>query len=106
MTCDEPVRADLGFETLECRRDFCKIRWFRQIKRMDSTRLPGKLLEDEWDGIKSRGRPRKSWFSQVSALMKELSRMSKQSKKHSKKKSVRILTWPCSIIPNCMPIES
>ena len=71
-TCDEPVRADLGLETLKCRRDFRKLKWFRKIKHMDSSRLPGKLLENKWDGIKSRGRPRKSWFSQVSALMKEL----------------------------------
>ena len=52
-TCDEPVLADLGFETLKYRRDFRKLKWHYKIKRMNDERLPLKLLASEWDKVKS-----------------------------------------------------
>ena len=71
-TCDEPVRADLGLETLKYRRDFRKLKWYRKVKRMNNERLPFKLLSNEWNKVKSRGRPRKCWLSHVNSLKKEL----------------------------------
>ena len=71
-TCDEPVRADLGLETLKYRRDFRKLKWYRKVKRMNNERLPFKLLSNEWNKVKSRGRPRKCWLSHINSLKKEL----------------------------------
>ena len=71
-TCDEPVLTDLGLETLKYRRDFRKLKWHYKIKRMNDERLPFKLLANEWDKVKSKGRPRKCWLAHVNSLKKEL----------------------------------
>ena len=71
-TCDEPVLADLGLETLKYRRDFRKLKWYYKVKRMTDERLPFKLLANEWDTVKTRGRPRKCWVARVNSLKKEL----------------------------------
>ena len=39
---------------------------------MNDERLPLKLLSSEWDKVKCKGRPRKSWIAQVNSLKKEL----------------------------------
>ena len=57
-TCDKPVLADLGLETLNYRRDFRKLKWHYKIKHMNDERLPFELLANEWDKVKSKGR---SW---------------------------------------------
>ena len=71
-TCDEPVRADLGLNTLKNRRDFRKLKWYRKVMSMNDERLPYKLLSNEWDKVKCKGRPKKSWLAQVDILKKEL----------------------------------
>ena len=71
-TCDEPVRADLGLESLKCRRDFRKLRWYRKIMCMNNKRLPIKLLSNEWEIVRCKGRPRKSWLAKLDVLKKEL----------------------------------
>ena len=71
-TCDEPVREDLGLETLKCRRDFRRLKWYRKVMCMNSNRLPIQLLLNKWDNVKCRGHPRKSWVAQVDSLKKEL----------------------------------
>ena len=73
VTCDEPVLADLGLETLKCRRDFRILNWYPQIMCMNDERLPLKLLlSSKWDKVKSKGHSRKSWLAQVNSLKKEL----------------------------------
>ena len=71
-TCDEPVLADLGLEALKYRIDFRKLKWHYKIKLMNDERLPFKLLANEWDKVKSKGRPRKCWLAHVNPLRKEL----------------------------------
>ena len=39
---------------------------------MNDERLPFKLLANEWDKVKSKGRPRKCWLTRVNFLRKEL----------------------------------
>ena len=39
---------------------------------MNDERLPFKLLANEWDKVKSKGRPRKSWLTHVNSSRKEL----------------------------------
>ena len=39
---------------------------------MKDEKLPFKLLANEWDKVKYKGRPRRSWLSQVEILKKEL----------------------------------
>ena len=39
---------------------------------MNDERLPFKLLANEWDKAKSKGRPRKCWLAHVNSLRKEL----------------------------------
>ena len=39
---------------------------------MKDERLPLKLLANEWNKVKCKGRPRRSWFAQVEFLKKEL----------------------------------
>ena len=56
-TCEEPVLADLSLETLKYRRDFRKLKWHYKIKHMNDERLPVKLLANERDKVKSKGRP-------------------------------------------------
>ena len=71
-TCDEPVRADLGLETLKYRRDLRKLKWYRKVKRMNDESLPFKLLSNEWNKVKSKGRLRKCWLVHVNSLKEEL----------------------------------
>ena len=71
-TCDEPVLADLGLETLKYRRVFRKLKWYYKIKRMNEERLPLKLITNEWDKVKTKGRPRKCWLAHINSLKKEL----------------------------------
>ena len=44
-TCDEPVGADLGLETLICRRDFRNLNWYREIMFMNDETLPLKFCQ-------------------------------------------------------------
>ena len=55
MTYDDSVLADLSLETLNCRRGFCKLKWYCKMKIVNYERLPSKLLSDEWDKVKSKG---------------------------------------------------
>ena len=48
-TCDDPVHAELGLETLKYRRDYRKLKWYRKVKYMNDERLPFKLLSNEWN---------------------------------------------------------
>ena len=90
------MRADLGLETLESRRDFCKLKWYCKIKHMNSQRLPSTLLTNRWDSIKCRGHPRKSWLAQVDSLMKDL-----DDKDLAIKLIREAINKPCSISQNC-----
>ena len=69
---DEPVHADLGLQTLKCRRDFHRLKWYNKIMCMSDKRLPGKLLSNKWNNKKCKGCPRKSWIAQGDSLRKEL----------------------------------
>ena len=69
-TCDEPLVVDLGLETLKCRRDLHKLKWYQKILCMNDSRLPVKLLSSKWDKMKCKGRPRKSWGARVDSLLK------------------------------------
>ena len=44
--CDKPVHADLGLETLKCRKDLRKLKRYRKILCMNDCRLqsPGQSL--------------------------------------------------------------
>ena len=43
-TCDEPVLADLGLETLKYRRNFCNyITWYFKVKCMNDERLRSQM---------------------------------------------------------------
>ena len=64
-TCDEPLCANLA---LKKRRDFCKLNWYHKVMCMNNKRLPFKLLSNEWDKVKCKGHPRKSWLAQVDSL--------------------------------------
>ena len=39
---------------------------------MNEERLPLKLLTNEWDKVRIKGYPKKSWLGQVNLLKKEL----------------------------------
>ena len=56
-TCNEPVRTNLALESLECRRDFCRLNWYQKIMCMNEKRLPCKLLSNKWDNVKCKGHP-------------------------------------------------
>ena len=71
-TCDEPVRADLGLQTLKSRRDFRKLKWYYRVSNLPELRLPGKLLSSKWERAKCRGRPRKCWLTYVESLKKRI----------------------------------
>ena len=69
-TCDEPVCADSGLETLNCRRAFCRLKTkqYCKIMCMNDKRLPVKLLANKWISVECRGHPRKSWVAQARSL--------------------------------------
>ena len=46
-TCDEPLCADIGIETLKHRRDFRKFKLSHKGMSMNHKRLPCKLLSNE-----------------------------------------------------------
>ena len=76
-TYDEPVCANLALETLRYRKDVCKWKWDRKVKRMNDQKHPFKVLSDEWNKVKSKGCHWKCWFAHVHALKKELSLLNK-----------------------------
>ena len=49
-------------------RNFCKIKWYCKLMCMNDERLPFKLSSNEWDEVKCKGCPRKSWLAQVDSL--------------------------------------
>ena len=67
-TCDEPVHADLGLQTLKSRRHFSKLEWYRMVMCTNCKRSPAKLLPNKWDNVKCRGHQRKLWCIRVDAL--------------------------------------
>ena len=71
-TCDEPVRGDLGLEALKSRRDFRRLKWYYKVLQQPEVRLPFRLLSTNWESIKCRGRPRRSWATAIETLKKEL----------------------------------
>ena len=78
---------------------------------MNDERLPFKLLANEWDKVKSKGRPRKCWLAHVNSLRKELDLQDKilerkLIKKPLTEESVRNLRWLCVINPNCVFIRN
>ena len=60
------------WKRLKYRRDFRKLKWHYKIKHINDERLQFKLLANEWDKVKSKGRPRKCWLAHVNSLRKEL----------------------------------
>ena len=64
-TYNEPVRTDLGLETLKYRRDFHKLKWYCKVTRMSDERLPFKLLSNEWNKVKSKGCHQKFWLAHI-----------------------------------------
>ena len=56
-TCVEPVRADLGLETLKYRRDFLKLKCYRKVKHMNNEILLFNLFSSQWNAVKSKGSP-------------------------------------------------
>ena len=69
-------------------------------------RLPFKLLTNEWDKVKCKAHPRRSWLAQVELLKKELGLEDQVldikiiKKALEQKESGRSLKWPYKIIPN------
>ena len=70
--CDEPVHADLVLKTLKNRRDFHNLKWYGKVMRMNDKRLPFKSLSNDWDKVKYKGHPKRSWLAQVDSLRKQL----------------------------------
>ena len=56
----------LDVKTLKNRSDFKnKPKWLLKVMCMNDRMLPFKLVSNEWDKVKCKGCPRKTWFSKV-----------------------------------------
>jgi len=42
-----------------------KISWLGHLERMEEDRMPGKIITQELEGTRRRGRPRKRWKEEV-----------------------------------------
>ena len=42
-TCNEAARGDMGLETLQCRRDKAKLKWWYKLASMSGYRYPRQL---------------------------------------------------------------
>ena len=67
-TCNEAVRGDMGLETLQCRRDRSKLKWWYKLAAMSEDRYPRHLFDNHWDIKPRRGRQRKAWGRLVDDL--------------------------------------
>ena len=56
--CASACRSGFG-NALKYRREFRKVKWHYKINHMNDEKLSFKLLANEWDKVKSKGRPRK-----------------------------------------------
>ena len=60
------------FEPNVNKRDRGDNKWYRKVVCANDKRLPFVLSSLEWDKVKCKGCPRKSWLAQVASLKKEL----------------------------------
>ena len=71
-TCNEAVRGDMGFDTLQSRRDRAKLKWWYKLATLPEDRYPKQLFNQEWNIKPRRGRQRKVWSRMVDDLFKSL----------------------------------
>ena len=58
----------MGLETLQCRRDKAKLKWWYKLATMSEDRYPRRLFNQDWDIKPRRGRQRKAWGRLVDDL--------------------------------------
>ena len=71
-TYNEAVRGDMGFYTLQSRRDIAKLKWWYKLAALPEDRYPKQLFNQEWNIKPHRGRQRKVWSRMVDDLFKSL----------------------------------
>jgi len=67
---DEPVMNILEEETITDRIQKRRLTWFGHMERMEDNLLPHKMLHCYIEGVRSRGRQRKTWIDNVKEDLK------------------------------------
>lgn len=62
---NDDIRTSLCVNSVDEAARINRLRWFGQVQRMDDSRLPKKVLNEEVIGIRSRGRPRRRFLDSV-----------------------------------------
>ena len=71
-TCNEAVKGDMGLESLKCRRDKAKLKWWYELLKMPENRYPKQLFNQRWNIKPRRGRQRKMWGRIVEDIFESL----------------------------------
>ena len=73
-SCNEPVRGDMGLDTLQIHRDRAKFKWWYKLTTfcLRIATLPKQLFNKEWTIKPHRGRQKKVWSRMVDDLFKSL----------------------------------
>ena len=60
-TCIEVVGGDMGLESLKCRRDKSKLKWWYKLMKMPENKYAKQVFNQKWNIKPRRGRQRKMW---------------------------------------------
>ena len=70
--CNEAVKGNLGIDSLQCRRDKAKLKWWYKLVTMPEDRYPKILFGQDWNKKLRRGRQRKVWSRLVDNIFVSL----------------------------------
>src|ERR1700744_6682995 len=62
---NEDIRVNLGVNSVEKAASVSRLRWFGHVQRMQSDRLPWRIMSEEVQGKRCRGRPRRRFLDSV-----------------------------------------
>src|SRR6202000_1375176 len=62
---NEDIRVNLGVDSVEEAARVSRLRWFGHVQRMQSDRLPRRIMSEEVQGKRGRCRPRRRFLDYV-----------------------------------------
>ena len=65
------IREEVKTDSLETRIERNQLRWFGHVNRMKENRIPKQILECHPQGVKPKGRPKKTWEDAIKEMVEK-----------------------------------
>jgi hypothetical protein len=69
--CNQMIQMALNVKPLQSQIQQMQLRWFRHVVRMPQSRYPRMVWEDQYEGRRTRGRPRTTWQDNIQNALLE-----------------------------------